>query len=278
MSDRLARGLLRSLQTLAPYLDEMVLIGGWVPYLYRRFGGFAEWRSGIALTAEADVLIASPTAPGERPPIAELLAHAGFHASSDGAVWETGGAGGEKIEFFVRHAGTQQAIGRPTNLPAQPGIGAVTLTDLELLAAHTRRLVVPVPNPAGPELALTVRLPTLGAYVVTKAATFHYRTMNVGGSGRRAKDIVYIRDVMAAGPGVSRVVESDIAEIMAGTGRSASIVRTATNNLGTLASAAGSAMLREAAEMLVQRDGVSLDAAAGDVRGHAADLREMLGE
>ncbi len=38
--------LRRVLWELRDYLPDLILIGGWVPYLYRRYGGLGTWRSG----------------------------------------------------------------------------------------------------------------------------------------------------------------------------------------------------------------------------------------
>lgn len=38
----------RVLLALGPYREDVILIGGWVPYLYQRFGGFSEWKVEIA--------------------------------------------------------------------------------------------------------------------------------------------------------------------------------------------------------------------------------------
>lgn len=48
------------LWSLRSYLPELVLIGGWVPRLYRAHGGFTEWRSGLSGTMEVDVLVSPP--------------------------------------------------------------------------------------------------------------------------------------------------------------------------------------------------------------------------
>ncbi|MDP9200419.1 MAG: hypothetical protein M3P26_00600 [Gemmatimonadota bacterium] len=42
--------LQRVLVALGPYRDDVILIGGWVPYLYQRFGGFSHWEVDIART------------------------------------------------------------------------------------------------------------------------------------------------------------------------------------------------------------------------------------
>ena len=55
-SDHLLRPLVRILLALEPYLGQLTLIGGWIPFLYARFGGFAEWNAPSTLTIEADIL------------------------------------------------------------------------------------------------------------------------------------------------------------------------------------------------------------------------------
>jgi hypothetical protein len=40
--ERLERGLRSVLWTLRDYLPDLVLIGGWVPHLHRRYGVFPE--------------------------------------------------------------------------------------------------------------------------------------------------------------------------------------------------------------------------------------------
>ena len=57
------RAFQRIVFELRPYLDEIVIIGGWVPYLYKRYGGFESWQSETSLTAEVDVLVDRPSDP-----------------------------------------------------------------------------------------------------------------------------------------------------------------------------------------------------------------------
>ena len=96
--------VLRSiLVELRPYRSDIVLIGGWVPYLYRRYGGFTGWGGVDSLTFELDVLVPQPLAPEGRSTIAHLLREAGFRPQSGAgpaAVWiglgqqKAGGGGG----------------------------------------------------------------------------------------------------------------------------------------------------------------------------------------
>jgi hypothetical protein len=65
-------------------------IGGWVPFLYRRYGGFETWTGGEALAFEVDI-VSPPKLPAkDRPELTRLLQSAGFRPLVRGrraAVW-----------------------------------------------------------------------------------------------------------------------------------------------------------------------------------------------
>src|SRR5574338_212396 len=130
------QGLRRILWTLRDYLADLTVIGGWVPHLYRRYGGFTPWSANLSRTGEVDVLVpAGPLAAG-RPPISTLLADAGFAPTTgdrSAAVWEKEPSAGERIEFLVKHQGTARQIGQTAIVVGQPGVGAIALTDMDLL-------------------------------------------------------------------------------------------------------------------------------------------------
>src|SRR5690606_180363 len=150
-----------------PYLDELVIIGGWVPYLYQRYGGFATWSSSTSLTAELDLLIDRPIPPAGRPTIPEILRQARFRPREreDGAaVWEGDIQAGELIEFLVPHQGTARAEGAVVRIAEQAGMGAVPLGGLELMRRFKRQLTIPIATAEG-ITNLEISVPTLGAYV-----------------------------------------------------------------------------------------------------------------
>ena len=276
--EALEQALRRVLWRLRPYLGELTLIGGWVPHLYRRYGEFASWRSRLSRTGEVDLIVGSQRTTTERPPLATLLADAGFESKdgSGGAIWANDPASGEKIEFFAPHVGTHRDIGRPRPVPGQAGIGAIALTDLELLQAHTRRLQVPVAIDGEQPATLDVRVPTLGAYLVTKAATFFKRTAGpvTAGGGSRTKDVLYVRDVMAAGPDVAARVELDVEEIRRTGASAVDYLRYASNQLSLLSGA--HPILVAAAEELAVRDHMDVGRARHDLLGHVQDFRDIL--
>lgn len=277
MSDlaNLERSLRRVLWELRPYLDAVVVIGGWVPHLYQRYGGFESWGSRLALTTEVDVMTERALPAGERPPLSQLLREGGFEprARVGGlAVWEGDLKAGEKVEFLVEHRGTALQIGNVVPVAGQPGLGAISLPGLAVMMRFRQPLKIPFATD-GSE-ALDVWVPRLGAYLVNKAQTYAARRAAAdGGDSKGGKDLLYVRDLMAAGTEVVRRVESDLAEIAA---RDREAVRRAATLL-SLATGGAQAELRSAARMLAEREpGFSREAAVADMRGHLADARELL--
>src|SRR6478672_13333980 len=66
-------GLHRILWTLRDYSAELIVIGGWVPHLYHKYGGFRGWTTGLSRTGEVDVLVPAALPAVNRPPISNLL-------------------------------------------------------------------------------------------------------------------------------------------------------------------------------------------------------------
>lgn len=274
----------RILVQLRPYLDDVVLIGGWVPFLYRRYGGFKEWRSRTSRTAELDVLLIPPLPAGDRPPLAKVLTDARLHPadqSAAAAVWEGDPHLGEVIEFLVPHEGTARQVGRVRSVDGQAGIGGISLPDVDLLHQHSVTLNVPVIGVDEAITTLRVRVPRLGAYLTGKAATFFKRQQMPTATGaaraeqKRAKDLLYIRDLMAAGPEVESRIRSDLAELRKTT-RGRNWVSYGATQLGLLLGGSNDILLEEAAAMLAERDGLSPERAKADLRGHLTDARETL--
>ena len=277
--------LRRILKTLGPYLDDVVVIGGWVPYLYGRYGGFTTWSANTSLTAEVDVLVGRPLLSGERPSIPELLRRANFTPSAEVgglAVWEGDVRAGEKIEFLVPHLGTSRQMGTVVPVPDQAGMSAIALAGLELMRQFKQRLAVPVATDRDGRV-LEPWVPTLGAYTVNKASTFLARRDDPGGGNpKRAKDLLYLRDLMAAGPEVVTRIQSDLTDMVRDRGTPRRVkdgVEYARNTLKLALTDDTGRILHEVAGMLVEREpGLRREAALADVRGHLADLVEVLGE
>jgi len=65
-----------------------------------------------------------------------------------------------------------QALGQIVPIRAQPGMGAISVTALDVMQRHTRVLPVLARDPDGAQSPVNLRVPVLGAYVLNKAATF----------------------------------------------------------------------------------------------------------
>ncbi|HEX6042705.1 GSU2403 family nucleotidyltransferase fold protein [Longimicrobium sp.] len=270
--------LRRVLWELRAYLDDVVVIGGWVPYLYRRYGGFAGWQGRTSLTVEVDVLVDRPLPPGARPSIPDILRGCGFRPSGSvggAAVWMGDVDAGEMIEFLVPHTGTARQQGDAVPVAAQAGLRAISLPGLELMRRYRRPVRIPVATEGG-ETLLDVHVPWLGAYVVNKACTFCRRSAHGEGGGKRSKDLLYLRDVAAAGEEVMARLEQDLRE-MARDRRAAGEIGSAGNNLRLAVNGGYPGEVNEAVAALRERDATPSEAAAlAEFRGRLADLLDLL--
>jgi hypothetical protein len=145
-----------------------------------------------------------------------------------------------------------------------------------------QRLAVPVATDRDGRV-LEPWVPTLGAYTVNKASTFLARRDDPGGGNpKRAKDLLYLRDLMAAGPEVVTRIQSDLTDMVRDRGTPRRVkdgVEYARNTLKLALTDDTGRILHEVAGMLVEREpGLRREAALADVRGHLADLVEVLGE
>jgi hypothetical protein len=271
-------GLRTILEILEPYRSDLVLIGGWVPYLYRHYGEMDAWGGEDTLTFELDVLVSRPLPPRGRPALATVLRSAGFlplDGEMPSAVWHRDGGVGEKIEFITLHRGMAHGLGRVVPLTEQPGVGAIPLTELEVMQSHTRTLLIP----AMPGFrAVEVQVPTLGAYVVNKALTFIRRRPHSGevGTPKLPKDLLYLRDLSAAGKHLRAAIRDDV-EMIARSPGGAERIRTAATNLWFAIEGHLVHHLTDTAQVVLERDsGSSLKVEEARTRGFLRDLHDLL--
>jgi len=281
----LERSLFWILVILEPYLDDIVLIGGWVPHVYRRFGGFPSWEGKTSLTSEVDVLVRDAIPPSGRSTLPETLETAGFGPQtkeSPVAVWIKDQGVGEKVEFLVPSTGIAMDEGRVKLIGEQGKLGAVALDALWLLSDYTQRLCISksAVEAAGINVSseIACQVPMLGAYLLNKGATFmNRRSLSNGDNQKRFKDLLYIRDLMAAGQDVVRYLEADIQEVVGSDRRASLYANTAGSNVKLVLSETNRRSISEAGAMLSEREGMSAAAAAADIEGHLTDFTEMVG-
>lgn len=258
------------LRALAPYLPDVVIIGGWVPELHRRYGG-ATWRTIPSRTTELDVLVGPVLDPKGRPKIRELLERARIRPArpvSFPADWVSQDTDTTVIEFLMARPGPA-VTDSPRQVDMQGYLGAILIDDAEVLGAFTCELVVRLD-----EEQWTVRVPTLGAWAIGKALTFGARQAPLDatpGADKRAKDLLYLRDLIHAGPEVLQQLTRDLGTVVSGRlGR-----QIAERTVGRLAAPTELAVTNAAAR-LAARDGRAFAVARAEILGAMHEISEML--
>ncbi len=260
------------LDTLREYLGDLVLIGGWVPYLHFKYGDLGTPDATVSLTAEADLMVPANLAAEGRKAITEILEEAAFDPVGEtGVVWGRDVKGGERIEFLLPRRGPTLRAGRPVPIAQQPGLRALPLDHLWMLEVSTG--VIPFPSPDRRGQPVDVRVPSIAAFVLNKANTFNLRGGR-DGEVKSGKDLVYLRDVMAAGEHVQAVVEGELELLLSGpeAERVGDYVRRADFHLRNVAEQ----YHPEAVDILVERDGMIPAEARADLEGHLDDVVELL--
>jgi hypothetical protein len=180
----------------------------------------------------------------------------------------------DALELFTLRLGPIKGSAT-TGIEQQDGVAAIALPDLNLVMEFVREIRVPFDR-----RALRVRVPTLGAYIATKAMTFAARASLAGATSatlKRGKDILYIHDIMRAGPEVQSRIENDLADI-AKRKRFIESLRKGRNHLTLLRGSTPHPALDDAIAMVVERDGGSSAVASADILGSTDDLADMLNE
>jgi len=195
--------LIRTLRVLEPYLDQIVIVGGWVPFLYRTYG---QMPSQNPLVRTMDIDLAVPRTLPERGllTVDDLLSEAGYKARLYGSEstivkYELPGSAAE-VEFVTAEIGRS---GKPT-LQVQRGLSAQKLRHVEILLENT--VTIQVSEVIDKKrVRLAVKVPSPAAYVYQKGLTLRLR------GEKAAKDLYYIFDFLDSSPEVCGSIVSGIA-------------------------------------------------------------------
>jgi hypothetical protein len=150
----------------------------------------------------------------------------------------------------------------------------MSLEGLAFLRENSVELRVPPPPGAGKAEALMVRVPTLPAFLAHKGAVFFRRWER----HRKAKDLLYIVEIMAQGPAVVEPTERELARLCRASKPVSSVVRIARNNVAVLLSQPDAGLLALVAEALQVRYGWSQSLATARTRGFLSDFVEAIPE
>ena len=202
--------LLSTLAALGDYLQDVVVVGGWVPHIYRKI-----WPSESPVeprrTFDVDVAVPRRLTVGVRSRLDNLLAAQGYApvlgrtSGLPAQIYENHAHGDFlPIEFLAPLTGPREKI----TVDIQNGVTAQALRYMNLLLENT--LDVRLGSEAAASLSdeLSVRIPTPGAYV------FHRGLIGArGGSRRRGKDLYYIFETWASLPNQRDQIVAEIGEL-----------------------------------------------------------------
>lgn len=181
---------LRTLWVLRDYLPDLVIAGGWAPYIYLRYW-LKETEVEPIRTYDLDLAVprAVPVRRGES--IDQRLAGFGFIARLAGDEQPplcryvlVEGRQEFIVDFLTRTRGRQQ----PGAVQVQAGLNATALHYVELLLENKQEVVIQDIFQDGTPVRLIAQVVTPGAYLFQKGLTFSRR----GLPAKQAKDLHYI--------------------------------------------------------------------------------------
>jgi hypothetical protein len=201
------RGFVRVLQALQPRLGDVVLVGGWAWYLYRKYlTGERSFPGEFTL----DVDVAAPRRlPTIGPELDELLEASHFKLKMEGDErppvsrhsWPSAEAPEAVVEFLT----PALAAGVETTREIS-GIVAQQLRYLDLLLDDPLELDVHE-RERGESFDGSVRVPRVGSFVLHKALTYRKRKEKE----KRSKDLFYLFDLADETRNLGGRIDSDLA-------------------------------------------------------------------
>lgn len=191
----------RVLVTSRPYSDQLIVIGGMAPVIYRRLPQFAKTSLAIAGTTEVDLSIPPRLRVAGRP-LLELLGEAGLVVYESPGYRGAGGAqsfqdasfGTDRraptyVEFLAPNRGNSER----TMLEVQPGLRAEALRYLDLLAFEPLVVDGAIALELEVQGRCPLRVPQPALYVAQKVLA--RRSGRLGMPAKAEKDLAYTYDV-----------------------------------------------------------------------------------
>ncbi|MCP4628439.1 MAG: hypothetical protein GY850_33755 [bacterium] len=197
--DDFARGLLKTLTVLRPYLPQIVIGGGWAPFLYYRYLAKNHEHTPV-LTRDIDFMVGHQVPIVGPQTIDEILTKeakltTAFKNLDNPAVIHYEGTidGVEvEIEFLTDQTGSQEE----RVLIVQKGLHAEALRYVSIIIENTLLLEIDNAESAQGDGPLIVQVPKPAAYIFQKGLSFPARR----DKQKASKDLYYIFDILAKIP------------------------------------------------------------------------------
>ena len=209
--------LLMALDALKPYLSDLVISGGWVPFIYHTYLGTPRPKHPPLMTEDLDISVATDLLPGSRPSLSTFLkpdrrsgislGHFGpkgpeetvYKATKDGAEIE--------VTFMSPRRGgdERQAIAIPA------GVISTLLRYIDVLLASNMKVRIADQTSNGQSVDVEAIVATPEAYCFQKGLSFVERATRY----KKSKDLYYLFDLLANYPELRRRCEEEIPKLQA---------------------------------------------------------------
>lgn len=202
---------LKAILTLRPYLDKLIIVGGWAAFIYHHYYSSKRTKAEPLYTMDMDFAVRNPIPVVQNKTIDELLVEAGYervlglsYANPPAAKYVIMSEKDFEIEFITNLIGHEAAITQDI----QNGLGAQKLRYINILTEHT--ICVGITDNLSNSRAVNVKVqvPHPGRFIFQKimASNDAYRT-----KPKADKDLYYAYDLIANYP---ELYDSVISEIL----------------------------------------------------------------
>lgn len=209
MSEQFAHGFFRVLVTLKDYLPDIVVGGGWAPFLYYRYLVGNKLHQTV-FTRDIDLMVGTRLPEIGSRTVDQLLVEAGLKARFKSRdirplIHYEGKIEGLDIEIEFL---TDQTGSRPDLVvEVQRGLHAEALRYISILVENSMELAIDDAEPFGAETTIIARVPTPAAFIFQKGLAFPRRRDKI----KAAKDLYYIFDILAGLPELRDNIDADFA-------------------------------------------------------------------
>lgn len=207
MYEGFTRGFFNTLVILRSYLSEIVIGGGWTPFLYYRYL-VGDRNHDPVLTSDIDLMVKHRVPTIGAKTIDELLTSANLEAKfktldTPPIIHYEGTIEGVdvEIEFLTDQTGSRQDM----VLEVQKGLHAEALRYVSIVIENTLELEIDDVGTAEDVSPIIVQAPTPAAYIFQKGLSFTRRR----DKQKASKDLYYIFDILAGLPGIQDKMLAD---------------------------------------------------------------------
>ena len=210
MNDSFTIGFLRTLWILRDYLHEIIVGGGWAPFLYYRYLLQNKDYEPVR-TRDIDLMVKKEMPVVGNKTVDQLLIKAGFEAKFksidtpplihyEGFIEDVE----VEIEFLTDQIGSNSEI----VLKVQKDLHAEALRFISIIVDNVIEVTVDEPLVIQDPHNLKVKVPTPAAYIFHKGLIFTRRNSAV----KKAKDLYYIFDILTGCSDLRPIIMSDFTE------------------------------------------------------------------